>query len=111
MWWLSFRDGGVVFINASSLVHARLLAAKEGLGRVAQFVGGHFIDPERASSIPPQYCNRMLSPIEVRQLLGLLEREPRRQHAGRGREPAPPAPRRQDGAYGRNDRAKPAREG
>ena len=83
MWWLSFRDGGVVFISASSLVHARLLAAKHGLGRVAQFAEGRLIDPEHALSIPPQYCNRMLSRIEVRQLLGQLEREPPRHDTGR----------------------------
>jgi len=40
MSWLLFRDSGVVIIGASSLVHARLLAAANGLGRASHFVEG-----------------------------------------------------------------------
>jgi hypothetical protein len=37
MWWLTFLNGGVVIIEASSLIHARSLAAAHGLGRVVHF--------------------------------------------------------------------------
>src|SRR6516165_6721813 len=93
MWWLSFRDGTVVFIEASSLSHARLLAPKNGLGRVSHFVDGYFIDFERAMPIPPAYVGRVLSPIEARQLWELLEREPQGHGTERSREPAAPTSR------------------
>jgi hypothetical protein len=44
--WLSFLHGGVVIIEASSLIHARTLAALHELGRVSHVAEGHFIDPE-----------------------------------------------------------------
>jgi hypothetical protein len=94
MWWLSFRNGGIVVIEASSLVHARLLAAQKGLGRPSHFVDGHLIDPARAKPIPNEYVGRMLSPIEARQL-GDLQHEPRERGAARGQKPAPPSSRRQ----------------
>src|SRR6267154_1223920 len=77
MWWLLFRDGGVVIIGASSLVHARLLAAANGLGRASHFVEGNFIDTERLPPIPLEFVGRMLSPIEARQLQEMLDRKPR----------------------------------
>ena len=52
MWWLTFLNGGVVIIEASSLIHARSLAAAHGLGRVVHFAEGHFINPESAALIP-----------------------------------------------------------
>jgi len=93
MWWLSFRDGGVVVIKASSLVHARLLAARNGLGYASHFVEGYFIDPARMMPIPHEYVGRMLSPIEARQLGELLKQEPREYVTERRREP--PSSRRQ----------------
>ena len=89
MWWLSFRHGGVVVIEASSLVHARLLAAQNGLGRASHFVEGQFIDPGRSTPIPPEFVGRMLSPIEARQLVELLKYEPGEHGSERGRKPAP----------------------
>jgi len=85
MWWLSFRDGGVVIISASSLVHARLLAAGNGLGRASHFVDGAFIDSEHLPPIPPEFVGRMLSPIEARKLLEMLSVKPRDGGAKRGR--------------------------
>jgi len=76
MWRLLFRDGGVVIIGASSLVHARLLAAANGLGRASHFVEGNFIDIERLPPIPPEFVGRMLSPIEARQLEEMLNPTP-----------------------------------
>ena len=87
MWWLSFRGGGVVVIKASSLVHARLLAARNGLGRASHFVEGYFIDAARMMSIPDEYVGRMLSPIEARQLGELLKQEPRESVTERRRKP------------------------
>jgi hypothetical protein len=81
MWWLSFVDGRVVILDAeaSSLIHARTIAAMHGLGRVSHFEGGHFINPEHAALISGDLIGRMLSPFEVQQLrerLGYTRREP-----------------------------------
>lgn len=77
MWWLSFSDGSVVIIAASSLAHARLLAAAKGLGRASHFVEGSRIDTGRLPPIPGEFIGRMLSPVDARQLLEILERENR----------------------------------
>src|ERR1700680_2031278 len=55
MGWLTFLNGGVVIIEASSLIHARSLAAAHWLGRVAHFAEGHFINPESAALIPDAF--------------------------------------------------------
>lgn len=85
MWWLLFRDGNVVIIAASSLVHARLLAAGNGLGRASQFVEGNFIDTERLPPIPSEFVGRMFSPVEARQLEEMLNRKPQERRAVRRR--------------------------
>jgi hypothetical protein len=92
MWWLLFRDGGVAIISASSLVHARLLAAASGLGRASHFVEGNFIDTERLPTIPSEFVGRMLSPDEARQLVELLNRKPRDPDAERRRGSKPRRP-------------------
>jgi hypothetical protein len=74
MWWLSFSDGGVVIIGASSLIHARLLAAARGLGRASHFVEGNLIDTQRLPPIPAEFVGRMLSPVDARQILEILDR-------------------------------------
>lgn len=73
MWWLSFSDGGVVIIAASSLAHARLLAAAKGFGRVSNFVEGNRIDTERLPPIPVEFIGKMLSPVDARQLIDVLD--------------------------------------
>jgi hypothetical protein len=73
MWWLSFSDGGVVIIGASSLVHARLLAAAKGLGRASHFVEGNLIDTGRLPPIPAEFVGKMLSPVDARQLIEILD--------------------------------------
>jgi len=75
MWWLSFRDGSAVAIQASSLVHARLLAAAHGLGRASQFVDGYFFQPTLAAMIPNDCVGRILAREEAWQLYDRLERE------------------------------------
>jgi hypothetical protein len=72
MWWLTFLNGGVVIIEASSLTHAA-----HGLGRVVHFAEGHFISPESAALIPDAFVGRMLSAIEARRLLDRMESGPR----------------------------------
>jgi len=53
MWWLSFI-GGVVIMEATSLSHARLLAALKNLGRASQFAEGYFISPDLTANDPRQ---------------------------------------------------------
>jgi hypothetical protein len=77
MWWLSFDDGGVVIIAATSLAHARLLAVAKGLGRPSHFIEGSRIDTERLPPIPAEFVGRMLSPVDTRQLLEILDRQDR----------------------------------
>lgn len=89
MWWLSFRDGSVAIVDASSLVHARLLAAANGLGRASQFVEGIFVDTARLP-IPREFVGRMLSPIEAHQLGEMLSRKLRDHSAERTRRSKPP---------------------
>jgi hypothetical protein len=72
MWWLTFRRGDVVIVEASSLLHARMLAAQYGFGRPAHFAEGDFIDPERAALIPDNAIGRMLSPPEAQQVREVL---------------------------------------
>jgi hypothetical protein len=77
MWWLSFSDGSVVIVAASSLAHARLLAAAKGLGRASHFVEGNRIDTERLPPIPAEFVGKMLSPVDARQLIDILDRRDR----------------------------------
>lgn len=75
MWWLSFTDGSVVIIAASSLVHARLLAAAKGFGRASHFVEGSLVDTQRLPPIPEEFVGKQLSPLDARQLLEILNRQ------------------------------------
>ena len=75
MWWISFRDGTAVVIKASSLAHARMLAAVHEIGRVAQFAGGYPLSPELAAMIPDDSVGRLLSRDDAWLLYGQLERE------------------------------------
>jgi hypothetical protein len=94
MWWIWFLHGVVVIIKASSLIHARTLAALYGLGRVSHFAEGPFINPERAALIPDDFIARMLSPIEARHLRNLLEHGPREYRTDDSRESRLTSPRR-----------------
>jgi hypothetical protein len=73
MWWLSFRGGSAAFIEATTLVHARMLAAVYEIGRVAQFVRGFEVSHELAVLIPDDYIGRLLSRDDTRRLYDRLE--------------------------------------
>jgi hypothetical protein len=84
VWWISFLNGSVLIIEASSIAHARTLAALRGIGRVSHFAGGHLISEEHAALIPPEFVGRMLSSDEARQMRNLFEA------SRRANEPAAP---------------------
>jgi hypothetical protein len=86
MWWLSFLGGGVVILEASSLSHARMLAALNNLGRVSRFAEGHSISPEVAALISNDSIGRFLSSREARDLRELIEHGPRKYLADPNRE-------------------------
>jgi hypothetical protein len=73
VWWISFLDGSVFIVQASSLAHARMLAVLHGVGRVGHFAEGHFIDEERAAVVPQESIGRMLSSHEARHIRDLFE--------------------------------------
>ena len=60
MWWLSFRDGTVVVMRATSLLHARMLAAIHRIGFVSQFASGYQLSAELAALIPDDCVGRKL---------------------------------------------------
>jgi hypothetical protein len=79
MWWLSYQEGVLILdVEASSLTHARLIAAAEGFGRVSHFEDGYCIDPDDAARIPDDLRGRMLSVIEIQKVRELL-RDARRE--------------------------------
>jgi hypothetical protein len=83
MWWLKFRTGDAVILRASSLIHARMVAAKYGFGKPSHFAEGQFVDPAQAALIDDQDISRMLSPIEAKQLRKRLHRHARERSVDR----------------------------
>ena len=75
MWWITFRDGSAVVLEASSLAHARIFAAVHQLGRVAQFAAGYRLSPELAAMVPDDCVGRLLSRDDAWLLYDRLERE------------------------------------
>jgi hypothetical protein len=75
MWWLSFRDGSAAVIEATSLLHARMLAAVHKIGRVGQFVDGYELSPELEALIPEDCIGRLLSRDDAWQLYDQLARD------------------------------------
>jgi hypothetical protein len=74
MWWITFRDGSAVVLEASSLAHARMLAAVQQIGRVAQCVAGYRLSSELARAIPDDCIGRLLSRDDAWLLYDRLER-------------------------------------
>jgi hypothetical protein len=87
MWWLSFLDGGVVIIKASSLSHARMLATMKDLGHPSHFAEGYSISPELAALVPDNCIGRMLSRKELRELLELVRHGTRKYVVNPGPQP------------------------
>ena len=75
MWWISFRDDTAVVLEASSLAHARMLAAVHRIGRVAQYAYGHPLSPELAVAIPEGCIGRLLSRDDAWLLYDRMARE------------------------------------
>jgi hypothetical protein len=70
-WWLRLRGGGAAIVEAESIVHARLLAVVNDIGRASHFTDGYSIDPHLVELIPQELIERKLSPAEAD---GLLDR-------------------------------------
>jgi hypothetical protein len=73
LWWLSFRGGTAVIMQAETLAHARVLAAVEELRRASLFENGFPVDPEFQRIIPEEFIARSLSRNEASDLLRLLK--------------------------------------
>jgi hypothetical protein len=84
LWWLSFRGGTAVIVPAETLVHARLLAVANDLGRAYLFDDGFRVDPEYEQMIPDDLIGRTLSRGEATDLLRRL-RGDERWYGGRPR--------------------------
>ena len=71
-WWLRLHGGGAAIIKAESMVHARLLAVVNDIGRASHFTDGYPIDPHLLEMIPEELIERKLSPAEANELLDQL---------------------------------------
>jgi len=64
LWWLSYRYGesplGVAIIEASSLDHARMLAAIDGIDAGLSFIDGHMLDDEQSAMVVSGEIGRFL---------------------------------------------------
>ncbi len=69
LWWLSFKDGRTVIVQAETLVHGRLLSAvNNGMARAHLFDAGFQVDPEFEQMIPDELIGRTLSREEAADL-------------------------------------------
>jgi hypothetical protein len=71
-WWLRLRGGGAAIVEAESMVHARLLAVVNDIGRASHFTDGYPIDPHLLELIPQELIERKLSPAQADGLLDQL---------------------------------------
>ena len=64
LWWLSYRFReaplGVAIIKASSMDHARMLAAIDGIDAGLSFTEGRMLDNEQSAKIVPGEIGRFL---------------------------------------------------
>jgi hypothetical protein len=63
---------GVVILDSSHLMHARVQAAVEGIDQGAEFAEGHELDPETAALVPDSAIGRMLDQEEGAALIRRL---------------------------------------
>ena len=77
LWWLSFRRGekaaGVTIIEASSLSHARMLVAIEGLDAGLDFSDGVLLQSQLAATISVNEVGRLLTPDEAMRIVAFFE--------------------------------------
>jgi hypothetical protein len=75
-YWLTYRRNGdlvgVVIIEASSLITARMWAALDQLDQGATFSEGHTLEYAMTAALPAGTIGRMLTPAEATQLLHRL---------------------------------------
>jgi hypothetical protein len=64
---------GVVILDSSHLMHARMRAAVEGIDQGADFAEGHELGPETAALVPATAIGCMLSQEEAAVLIRRLE--------------------------------------
>jgi hypothetical protein len=85
--WLTYgsADGlvGVIIVEASTLIHARMRASVQGLAAGALFAEGHELSARLMALAPSTKVGRMLSGAEATELIGLLDARPRRANSGR----------------------------
>ena len=79
LFWLCYhRDNrllGVVIIEARELLEARMLAAIDGIDRLANFSQGYELSAQHAAMVSPSWIGRMLTPDESGRLLAWIEAE------------------------------------
>jgi hypothetical protein len=84
LFWLCYRRAnkleGVVIIEATELLQARMLAAIDGLDKLADFSGGYELSIEQAAMISPSLIGRMISPEEAGGVLSWIESEAARKN-------------------------------
>jgi hypothetical protein len=76
--WLTYgsADGliGVVIMEASTLIQARMRATAQGIAAAgAPFAGGHELSANLIALVPPTQIGRMMSGTEAMQLIRRLE--------------------------------------
>ena len=92
--WLTYKTRkrlvGVVIVDSSSLIHARMTAAMTGIDQGAEFAEGHEIDGMALALMPAPALGRMLDPVEAGELIRAIERRMRKR-------PAAPSVKRRGG--------------
>jgi len=77
LWWLSFRTryvpAGAAIVHATSLEHARMLAAIAGFDAGVTFTDGHALDGGQAAKVAESEIGRFLLPAEAGQVRGRIE--------------------------------------
>ena len=79
VFWLCYHRNqrlvGVVIIEARELLEARMLAAIDGVDKLADFFEGYELSAQHAAMVPADLIGRMLSPDEASRLMAWIESE------------------------------------